>query len=581
MTRRSRPGRPAARPKFAPQRRTVAKSARGKGGGHRPSGLPPAPREFHEVETGHAPGDRKGASPSAGESDEGTAERLQKFMAATGVGSRRHCEELILAGRVEVDGKTITKLGTKVSPGQEVYVDGVQIKIGRKVYYLVNKPVGVVTTNHDPSGRQRVIDLLPATQERLFAVGRLDRASDGLILVTNDGELAQRLTHPRYGIQKTYRVQVAGSLDRDAAARLVRGIHLSEGVARADAVIVKSAQKQSTWIEMILSEGRNREVRRLLAKVGHKVLSLRRIAVGPLKLRDLAPGEFRQLTPPEVKQLWREALTARKKRKPAPAAAAGATAGEAPSPKTKSAVAKAPRAKPRDEDFDDEELLEDSGDVSADEERIAPAGGRSAAEDVLIADDVEIGGRRISGGPAPTILGADEEDADLDDEGELSFAGDSDDEDDEDEEFDFELDDKPRGPHSGLPEPQSAPGPQRGVRGPRVMRPKGTRPGKRLGERQGPQGPPAGFPKGRRKGKRPGKGPGKGPGGKVAGGGGPRPLEAAGESRPAGKGRPAGKPRRAKKGGPGGFAGGRGPGGGPRPGKRKVRAKVRRGKGRK
>jgi len=571
MPRRSRPqSAGSSKPSFAKGRggfKAKGSAPRGnlkgkpKGYAPRPSGLP-----------ARAP-DPEDATEGSGDEDADAGQRLQKFMAAAGVGSRRHCEELIQAGRVEVDGDTVTKLGTRVTPDQKVYVDGTMLKIGRKVYYLVNKPVGVVTTNFDPSGRQRVIDLLPATQERLFAVGRLDRVSEGLILVTNDGELAQRLTHPKFGIQKTYRVQVAGSLDREAAARLVRGVHLAEGVARADAVQIKASQKNSTWVEMILSEGKNREVRRLLAKVGHKVLSLRRIAVGPLKLRDLAPGEFRQLSSMEVKQLWHEALTARKKRKrliPAatnpdgtPVAVAAASGPKPPRVGKPQAPKRGPQ--PDEDDFDNEEMIP-GVDYGDEDELIAPTGGRSAADDVLIADDVVIGGRHLSGGPAPTILGAEDDiKMDEDDDSELPFSDSA--EDDEDDDIDLELDEEPKGPKLG-------------VRGPRVLRPKGTPPGKRTPQRQMPAGgarPPKG--KGTGKGRKgPGKGAGRGPGGGPGKGAGRTttkgPGAAAGAAGPSspGKGRRGPKKGKGKASPFGGAAKGR-------PVKRKVKA--RRGKGRK
>jgi 23S rRNA pseudouridine2605 synthase len=231
-------------------------------------------------------------------------QRLQKVLAAAGLGSRRQCEDLITSGRVEIDRKMVTQLGTRVDPDrQEIRVDGQSLVLGRRVYYALNKPKGVVATNRDPSGRPRVIDLVPAHGSRLFAVGRLDLSSEGLILVTNDGELANRLTHPRYGVSKTYRVQVAGRPGPDVLAQLRRGVHLAEGMARAEQVEIRSHQKESTWLEMVLREGRNREIRRLLAHVGHKVLRLVRIAVGPVALGKLPPGACRRLMPEEVSQL--------------------------------------------------------------------------------------------------------------------------------------------------------------------------------------------------------------------------------------------------------------------------------------
>ncbi len=245
--------------------------------------------------------------------------RLQKILAAAGIGSRRKCEELIAAGRVSVDGETVAALGAKVDPdAAEVRVDGEPLPKSRRLYYVVNKPTGVVSTNYDQAGRPRVIDLLPSDQ-RLFTVGRLDLGSEGLILVTNDGELANLLAHPRYGVEKIYHVQVAGSPEPEILDRLRKGVHLAEGFAHAKRVTVKSHHKQSTLLEMVLDEGRNREVRRLLARVGHKVMKLKRIALGPLRLGEMPPGEFRPLRREEVRAL-----------KDAAQLTAHALAGEAP-----------------------------------------------------------------------------------------------------------------------------------------------------------------------------------------------------------------------------------------------------------
>lgn len=241
---------------------------------------------------------------AAGRSPTEMTERLQKVLAAAGVGSRRKCEELIAAGRVEVDRQVVTRLGTKVDPhSQEIRLDGVTLKAGRKVYYLVNKPPGVVSTSRDPAGRPRVIDLLPPTAQRLFTVGRLDMSSEGLMLVTNDGQLADRLTHPRYGVEKTYHVLVAGTPQRDALGKLTEGLHLAEGRARAKRLWVKTNFKGSTLLEMVLDEGRNREIRRLMAQIGHKVLTLKRVAIGRVRLKDLQPGQFRRLSRDELKSL--------------------------------------------------------------------------------------------------------------------------------------------------------------------------------------------------------------------------------------------------------------------------------------
>jgi pseudouridine synthase len=230
-------------------------------------------------------------------------QRLQKVLAAAGLGSRRQCEDLIREGRVEVDRRAVTELGTRVDPAQqEIRVDGESLRPSKRLYFAVNKPVGVVTTNNDPSGRARVIDLVP-TEQRVFAVGRLDRSSEGLILVTNDGEFANRITHPRYGVEKTYLVRVAGAPDQRKLERLKKGVHLAEGYARAQSILIKKKQGHSTDLIIVLSEGRNREIRRILARVGHKVLSLKRIAVGPLKLGDLPVGAWRRVMSDEVEKL--------------------------------------------------------------------------------------------------------------------------------------------------------------------------------------------------------------------------------------------------------------------------------------
>jgi 23S rRNA pseudouridine2605 synthase len=231
-------------------------------------------------------------------------ERLQKVLAAAGIASRRECEQLILEGRIEVDGTVVNELGTRVEVGkQDIRVDGERLLQAKLIYFAVHKPEGVVSTTRDPSGRPRVIDLLPPDTPRVFNVGRLDMASEGLILVTNDGELANQLTHPRHGVEKIYHVQVAGFPDADAIRQLRDGMHLAEGFAKIQRVKIKSRRKRSTILEMVLDEGRNREIRRLLARVGHKVQRLVRVAVGPVRLGELPAGAVRPLTREEVKAL--------------------------------------------------------------------------------------------------------------------------------------------------------------------------------------------------------------------------------------------------------------------------------------
>jgi 23S rRNA pseudouridine2605 synthase len=235
-------------------------------------------------------------------------ERLQKVLATAGVGSRRQCEELILAGRVDVDGSVVTELGTRVDPDrQRIRLDGVRLSRPKRVCYALNKPPGVVCTNRDPSGRPRAVDLIPAGGQRLFTVGRLDLSSEGLILVTNDGELANQLAHPRYGVRKTYRVLVAGHPTRETVAGLRRGVRLAEGMARVADVQIKRRHKQNTMLEMVLDEGRNREIRRVLARLGHKVLRLVRVAIGPIRLGNLPPGAYRRLRLQEIRSLHRAA----------------------------------------------------------------------------------------------------------------------------------------------------------------------------------------------------------------------------------------------------------------------------------
>jgi 23S rRNA pseudouridine2605 synthase len=246
---------------------------------------------------------------------EGSGERLQKVLAAAGIGSRRECEDYIRDGRVEVNGQVVRQLGVRVDPlVAEIRVDGVRLPRPDRFYYAVNKPPGVLSTNLDPAGRPRVIDIV-GSPHRLFSVGRLDQSSEGLILLTNDGEFANRLAHPRYGVEKTYRVVVAGQPSRESLQRLLKGVHLAEGVARVAAVHVKKRYKQSTELEVVLDEGRNREIRRVLAHIGHKVMRLRRIAIGPLHLGELPTGAFRPLTSREIQMLLRATSGPRRRSK--------------------------------------------------------------------------------------------------------------------------------------------------------------------------------------------------------------------------------------------------------------------------
>ena len=232
--------------------------------------------------------------------------RLQKLMAAAGVGSRRVCEDLIVAGRVEVDGQKVTELGVRIDPNRHaVHVDGVRITMDEsRVYLAFNKPAGVVTTMHDDLGRTSVADYLVNRNERLFHVGRLDADTEGLLLLTNDGDLAHRLQHPSYGVLKTYLAQIPGPIPRDLGKQLREGVELEDGPASVDSFKVLDSQPGRALVEVVLHEGRKHIVRRMLEAVGHPVLHLVRTEVGPIRLADLKLGRTRRLTAAEVGALY-------------------------------------------------------------------------------------------------------------------------------------------------------------------------------------------------------------------------------------------------------------------------------------
>ena len=243
-------------------------------------------------------------------------QRLQRVMASAGIASRRECEIIIQEGRVEVDGRVVTELGLKVDPSrQEIVVDAEKLVLETPEYFMLNKPPGVVSTSQDPSGRVRVIDLID-TRQRVYNVGRLDRFSEGLILVTNDGQLAHRLTHPRYGVEKIYHVQVDGRPTPGALKQLQDGVYLADGKVHASGVRYLKRAKNGSWLEIVLTEGKNREIRRMLAAIGHKVRTLKRVAIGPLRLKDLPVGAHRQLTAAELRAL-KKATSGPARRKPA------------------------------------------------------------------------------------------------------------------------------------------------------------------------------------------------------------------------------------------------------------------------
>ena len=230
-------------------------------------------------------------------------QRLHKVLAAAGVDSRRKCEELIRSGAVRVNRKVVDRLPAFVDPQTDIItVNGKKIAPAKKVYFLLNKPKSVICTNYDPQGRKKAIDIIPARQ-RIFCVGRLDIDTSGLIILTNDSELANRLTHPRYGLPKTYVATVKGQIKTEAVEKLKKGIWLAEGKSeRALVKILKRSHKQSS-LEITIRQGLNRQVRRMLAKVDIPVKSLTRTRIGKLNARGLGLGKFRTLTKAELAYL--------------------------------------------------------------------------------------------------------------------------------------------------------------------------------------------------------------------------------------------------------------------------------------
>jgi 23S rRNA pseudouridine2605 synthase len=237
--------------------------------------------------------------------DENPGIRLQKVLASSGIGSRRACEDLIVAGRVAVNGRIVRELGTRIDPTTDVVaVDGVPVPVVPDLVYLaLNKPRGVLSTMSDDEGRHYVAD----RQERVFHVGRLDADSEGLLLLTNDGALAHRLTHPSFEVPKTYVVQIDGRGGRRLPQQLRAGVDLDDGPARADAARIVAATDAATQLEVVIHDGRNRVVRRIFDALGHPVRRLVRTHIGPLALGELRPGRLRHLAPAEVRSLYKAA----------------------------------------------------------------------------------------------------------------------------------------------------------------------------------------------------------------------------------------------------------------------------------
>jgi 23S rRNA pseudouridine2605 synthase len=231
--------------------------------------------------------------------------RLQKLLAQSGVASRRRCEELMLDGEVEVDGEVITRLGTKVDPRTAVIkVSGKRLPpVSAHVYLVLNKPRGVVSTMADPEGRRTLGDLVADRPERLFHVGRLDTDTSGLLLLTNDGEFAHRMAHPSFEVEKTYVAEVVGRIAKGTLADLLAGVTLEDGPVQVRRAHVIDARADKSIVELVIHEGRNRIVRRLLDQVGHPVKRLSRTRFGPVELGTLAPGALRDLSADELGQL--------------------------------------------------------------------------------------------------------------------------------------------------------------------------------------------------------------------------------------------------------------------------------------
>ncbi|HET7629221.1 MAG TPA: pseudouridine synthase [Bacillales bacterium] len=232
-------------------------------------------------------------------------ERLQKAIAQAGVTSRRKAEDLIRAGKVKVNGETVTTLGTKVSASDEIEVNGIPIEKEAPVYFLLYKPSGVLSAVKDDRGRKVVTDFFPHVEKRIFPVGRLDYDTSGLLLLTNDGEFANRLMHPKYELDKTYVAKIEGALPKEKQKELEKGVLLDDGKTAPAIVNVLAADKKknATIVEMTIHEGRNRQVRRMFDAVGNRVLKLKREKYAFLTVKGMNPGEWRELTPHEVRKL--------------------------------------------------------------------------------------------------------------------------------------------------------------------------------------------------------------------------------------------------------------------------------------
>jgi 23S rRNA pseudouridine2605 synthase len=283
-------------------------------GGSAASGGPDRRRPGGRDRTGAPAGSKTGRRPQPPQAPQKdvhdpTGIRLQKVLAQAGVASRRGSEILIEAGRVSVDGQIVRELGVRVDPKRQVvHVDGVRLQLDDTLVYLaLNKPPGVVSTMSDPEGRPSLGDILAGRDERLFHVGRLDQATEGLIIVTNDGDLAHHLTHPSHEVPKTYLLEVAGPVARDVGKKLRAGVELDDGFAKVDSFKLVDARPGKALIEVVLHEGRNHIVRRMFEAVGYPVLQLCRTQIGPIRLADLRSGRYRAIHGAELSALFESA----------------------------------------------------------------------------------------------------------------------------------------------------------------------------------------------------------------------------------------------------------------------------------
>jgi 23S rRNA pseudouridine2605 synthase len=302
-------GRPAAR---GQRSESTGRPARGRSGGPRSS----APRSgagrgwAGDPQAGKTQAPRR-RTPSRGAGHDvhvADGVRLQKVLATAGLGSRRACEDLIADGRVEVDGVVVRELGVRVDPEKAViHVDGMRVQLDQSLVTIaLNKPLGVVSTMHDPEGRPSLTQFVATRPERLFHVGRLDADSEGLLLLTNDGELANRLSHPKYEVSKTYLVTVEGRVPGNVANKLLHGVELEDGPAKVDRYRVVDTTPQASLVEVVLHEGRHRIVRRMFEEIGYPVTRLVRTRIGSIHLGNLRPGATRVLGRTELGTLMSE-----------------------------------------------------------------------------------------------------------------------------------------------------------------------------------------------------------------------------------------------------------------------------------